>query len=188
MSNLVIRDLLGPRLTLSEAYEQFQRALQTYADDDATGLEPADEEDRLLRVLIVDDYRQFTDTLANLVRTWGHDVRCAYDGVTGLALATKYKPDVVLMDTYLPGMSGIELTLKVRQQNRLKNCFIIAVSGRTDSKHSSRCYEAGVDLFLTKPIRPSNIQTLLMLEAEHVIQVKAKSKVRTGGTQLAKTS
>jgi CheY-like chemotaxis protein len=188
MSNLVMRDPLRSRLTLSEAYEQFQRALATFAADEATGLEPVDEEDRLLRVLIVDDYRHFTDTLVNLVRAWGHDVRCAYDGAAGLALATEYEPDVVLLDSYLPGISGIELTLKVRQQKRLKHCFIIAVTGRTDSTHSSRCYEAGVDLFLTKPIRPSNMQTLLMLEAEHVIQAKSQSKVRTGGSQLNRIS
>jgi two-component system, OmpR family, alkaline phosphatase synthesis response regulator PhoP len=188
MNNSVWNDPLGRRLTLSDLYEQFQKALQTYAADEATSLEPVQEEDPLLRVLIVDDYRPFTNTLANLVSAWGHDVQCAYDGVTGLALATKYQPDVLLLDTYLPGMSGIELTLQVRQQKRLKHCFIIAVTGRTDSTHSSRCYEAGVDLFLTKPIRPSNMQTLLMLEAEHAIQAKAQSKVRTGGSQLTKIS
>ena len=99
---------------------------------------------------------------------WGHDVRRAYDGVTGLALAAAFRPDVLLFDMLMPDVSGFEVARQVRRQDRLKHCFIIAVTGRTDAPHRSQCYEAGVDLFLIKPVAPADMQTLLGLESEHV--------------------
>jgi CheY-like chemotaxis protein len=129
---------------------------------------PADNFDHhLLRVLVVDDHRANTDTMSMLVARWGHDVRRAYDGVTGLALAAAFRPDVLLLDMLMPGVNGFEVARQVRRQDRLQSCFIIAVSGRTDAPHQHHCYEAGVDLFLMKPVEPANMQTLLGLESDH---------------------
>ena len=60
------------------------------------------------------------------------------------------------------------MAMQMRRQDRLKHCFIVAVTGRTDAKHRSQCYEAGVDLVLIKPVVPSHLQTLLMLESQRV--------------------
>ena len=114
-----------------------------------------------------------------LVAKWGHDVRRAYDGVTGLALAAAYRPDVLLLDMLMPDVSGFEVARQVRRQDRLKPCFIIAITGRTDAPHRRQCYEAGVDLFLIKPVVPAHMQTLLDLESEHV---RRSSKSMTFGT------
>ena len=68
----------------------------------------------------------------------------------------------------MPENERIEVVRQVRRQDRLQHCFIIAVTGRTDKKHRCQCYEAGVDLLLMKPVAPSHMQTLLMLESQHV--------------------
>jgi DNA-binding response OmpR family regulator len=160
-------------VTESEAYKRFHMALEAAVAGNPADRRPADNDDsHLLRVLIVDDHRATTDTLSSLVAIWGHDVRRAYDGVTGLALAAAYRPDVLLLDILMPTVSGIEVAMQVRRQDRLKHCFIVAVTGRTDAKHRCRCYEAGVDLLLTKPIAPAHVQTLLMLELERVSQLE----------------
>ena len=156
-----------------EVQERFHRALEAAAAGKPTRLGPADnDENHLLRVLIIDDHRATADTFSSLVALWGHDVRHAYDGVTGLALAAAYRPDVLLLDILMPNVSGIEVALQVRRQDRLKHCFIVAVTGRTDAKHRCTCYEAGIDLLLTKPVAPSHMQTLLMLESEYVLSRK----------------
>ena len=67
-------------------------------------------------------------------------------------------------------MSGLELARQVRQQARLNDCFMIAVTGRTDAGHRLQCEEAGIDLFLIKPVTPSILQTLLILESEYVLR------------------
>jgi chemosensory pili system protein ChpA (sensor histidine kinase/response regulator) len=86
-----------------------------------------------------------------------------------MALAAAFQPDVVLLDILMPTVTGLEVALQIRRQDRLKHCFIIAITGRTDAKHRCRCYESGVDLVLIKPLVPSHMQTLLMLEWEHVM-------------------
>jgi DNA-binding response OmpR family regulator len=108
--------------------------------------------------------------MAMLVGIWGHDVRRAYDGATGLALAAAYQPDVLLLDIVMPGISGLELARQVRRQARLKDCLLVAVTGRTDTGHRLQCDEAGLDLFLIKPVNLSFLRTLLTMESEYRLQ------------------
>ena len=129
---------------------------------------PVDTAGKLLRVLIVESHRPMADTLWSHIDSWGYDVRQANDGVFGLALALSFRPDVMLLDMATPDISGLEVALQVRRWARLKHCFIIAVTSRTDKKHRCQCYEAGIDLCLTKPVIPSHLQTLLILESEYV--------------------
>jgi CheY-like chemotaxis protein len=129
---------------------------------------PVDTAGKLLRVLIVESDRPTADTLCSRIDSWGYDVRRANDGVFGLALALSFRPDVMLLDMATPDTSGLEVVVQVRQRVHLKHCFIIAVTRRTDKKHRCQCYEAGIDLCLTKPVIPSHLQTLLMLESKYV--------------------
>jgi CheY-like chemotaxis protein len=138
-------------------------------------------------VLIVDDHRANTDTMSMLVARWGHDVRRAYDGVTGLALAAAFRPDVLLLDMLMPDVSGFEVTRQVRRQDRLRPCFIIAITGRTDAPHRQECYEAGVDLFLMKPVAPAHMQTLLGLESAHVRRLSTRMTFGTACSDFAAT-
>ncbi|MEX2317600.1 MAG: response regulator [Pirellulales bacterium] len=120
-----------------------------------------------LRVLVVDDHRDGADTMSRLVGVWGHEVKQAYDGATGLALAGTYRPDVLLLDIAMPTISGLELAIHVRQQARLKNCLMIAVTGRTDATTRRQCEAAGIDLILLKPANLAELQTLLALVSDY---------------------
>lgn len=123
---------------------------------------------RRLRVLIVDNDRDATDTLAALVSLWGHDVWSAYDGATGLAIAAAASPDVVLLDIAMPEMDGCELAVQLRKRAGLQDCFLIAVTGFGDEKHRRQCRQAGIDLFLVKPVEAVVMGTLLMLERQRL--------------------
>jgi DNA-binding response OmpR family regulator len=156
-------------VTQWEAYKRFQRALVAAAAGQPADVVPVDKDEiRLLRVLIVDDHRATANTLSALVGIWGHEVRRAYDGLTGLSLAAAFRPDVLLLDILMPDVSGFEVAMQVRRQSRFKDCFLIAVTGRTDETHRRQCYEAGVDLCLIKPVVPSTMQMLLTMESQHV--------------------
>src|SRR6478672_13628011 len=165
MNFLVTKDRPIHANKLKKADEHFHKAIRAAAVGQPIVISPDDHtRDRLLRVLIVDDHRATVKTLSSLVTIWGHDVRCAYDGATGLALAAAFRPDVLLLDMLMPNLNGFEVALQVRRQNRLDRCFIIAVTGRTDAKHRSQCYAAGADLLLIKPVAPPDMQTLLTFE------------------------
>jgi DNA-binding response OmpR family regulator len=164
MSARCVMDCLPCEAPDSDTYNRIQmrRAVATRGDPNAEASFEGSAD--LLRVLIVDDHRPAADTLAMLVGVWGHEVRCAYDGTTGLALTASYKPDVVLLDIMMPNMNGLEFAKHVRQQARLDDCFLVAVTGRTDESHRLRCEEAGIGTILIKPVAPSILKTLLVWE------------------------
>ncbi|MEX0612539.1 MAG: response regulator [Pirellulales bacterium] len=175
MSAVLMKDRLPSEVGDSD-YNRLQMRRAVIARGGRTAETPIGPPKELLRVLIVDDYRAAADTMSMLVDAWGHDVRRAYDGTTGLALAAAYQPDVLLLDIIMPGVSGLELALQVRRQARLNDCLMIAVTGRTDPGHRLQCEKAGIDLFFIKPINLSFMRTLLTVEAEHQL----RSRQRTG--------
>src|SRR6478672_12287607 len=104
--------------TFKKAGKRFYEPSKAAATDEPIVISPADyTEHQLLRVLIVDDHRATAKTMSSLVTIWGHDVRCAYDGVTGLALAAAFRPDVLLLDMLMPNVNGFEVAMQVRRQN-----------------------------------------------------------------------
>jgi CheY-like chemotaxis protein len=154
----------------SEAYNRLGTSLDAAVRGNSIEWRPVDEgNEQLLRVLIVDDDQPSADTMSKLVGIWGHDVRRAYDGTSGLAQAAAFCPDVLLLDIIMPDISGIDMAQTIRRQSRLKDCFIIAVSGHTDNDNTKQIQpqDAGIDLFLIKPIELSNLQTLLTRVSEY---------------------
>jgi len=121
-------------------------------------------EKKLLQVLVVDDKRDTTDVLARLVSRWGHEAHKAYDGVTALSAAAHQAPDVVLLDIAMPHMDGFQVAEHLRGDARLQDCFLIAMTGCAEMANRLRCREAGIDLFLIKPVESSVLETLLNLE------------------------
>lgn len=185
MSDLVMTERPISEVTQSNASKRSQRALRFAAACEPIVFWPKDNvEDRLLRVLVVGDDQATTDELSSFVAAWGHDVRCAYGGLSGLASVAAYRPDVLLLDILMRGMSGIKVAFEVRRQERLKHCFIIATTGRSDETHRNRCYQAGVDLLLTGPVTHAHIETLLMLEREHVWQLQENLMVSTSRSEI----
>ena len=188
MNFLVTRERPVNQKKLAKSLKHFLMVIEAVAAGKPIVPPPVgDTDDQLLRVLIVDDHRATADTLSMLVKIWGHDVRRAYDGVTGLALAAAFRPDVLLLDMLMPNLSGFEVALQVRRQNGLDHCFIIAVTGRTDAKHRSQCYAAGADLLLIKPVAPPDMQTLLTFEFEHKRKTKRRMTTSTNCGEFAAT-
>jgi CheY-like chemotaxis protein len=151
-----------------DAYKRLGTSLDAAVRGNSIEWRPVGEgNEQLLRVLIVDDDQTSADTMSKLVGNWGHDVRRAYDGTSGLAQAAAFWPDVLLLDIIMPDISGIDVAQTIRRQSRLKDCFIIAVTGHIDSTKQIQPRDAGIDLFLIKPVELSNLQTLLTRVSEY---------------------
>lgn len=106
---------------------------------------------KALRVLVVDDNVDTVTTLALLVEQSGHDVRTAYDGPSVLEAALDYRPNVVLLDIGLPGLSGFEVAKQLRRQPALQNVVLVAMTGYGQESDRQRSKEAGFDHHLVKP-------------------------------------
>ena len=66
------------------------------------------------QVLVVDDNRDAANTMALLLRKWGHEVNMAYDGHEAVTAAETHKPDLILLDIGLPGRDGYEVARLIR--------------------------------------------------------------------------
>jgi CheY-like chemotaxis protein len=114
-----------------------------------------------LRVLIVDEVPELADTLARLLRLWGHEVAVSYDGPAALQAAAAHPPDVVLLDVGLPGMDGCELARRLRLLPGLEKCRLVAITGHAGPADRRRCEEAGIDSHFVKPLDPAYLRQLL---------------------------
>ncbi len=119
-----------------------------------------------LRVLVVDDWPDTAESLAVLLRLWGHDVRIAHDGPTALAVAALYRPHVVLLDVGLPGMDGYQVARRLRNDLRLRKTFLVSLTGYGQDSDLWHSREAGCDSHLLKPVEPEVLQRLLASQRE----------------------
>jgi CheY-like chemotaxis protein/anti-sigma regulatory factor (Ser/Thr protein kinase) len=102
------------------------------------------------RVLLVDDNVDAADLLALALRSEGHRVAVAHDGVQALTLAAELQPEVAVLDIGLPVMDGYELAARLGERHR--RCRLIALSGYGQPSDQHRSSLAGFELHLIKPV------------------------------------
>jgi PAS domain S-box-containing protein len=117
------------------------------------------------RVLVVDDNQDAANALKLLLENDGHEVRVAYDGISGLALARQYKPDYLLLDIGLPRLSGYDIAASLRGDPSLKNTTIVAITGYGQVHDRARTAAVGFDHHLTKPVEFTALQELFQAKA-----------------------
>jgi PAS domain S-box-containing protein len=103
------------------------------------------------RILVVDDNRDASDTLAMLLRAMNHDVRVAHDGPSAIQDAGAFKPEIVLLDIGLPGMDGFEVARRLREGFQPET-VLVAISGYGQDEDRRRARESGFDHYFTKPV------------------------------------
>jgi len=120
---------------------------------------------RQRHVLIADDNRDASDTLAALLLAEGHTVRLAYDGDQALALWHEHRPEICLLDIGMPGRSGHQVARAIRRSPAGEHTLLVAVTGWSQVHDRELALEAGFDLHLTKPVNPLQIERLLQTSA-----------------------
>lgn len=113
------------------------------------------------RVLIVDDNQDTTDSLATILKRWGHETRKAYDGESALQQALAFVPNVVLLDIGLPNIDGYEVAGKLRQYKKLARTRIVAITGQVATTDLQKCIDAGFDDHFAKPIDTNRLKSYL---------------------------
>jgi signal transduction histidine kinase/CheY-like chemotaxis protein len=130
------------------------------------------------RVLVVDDNADAANTLCSILELFGHQVRCVYDGISTLAVAEDFRPDVILLDIGLPGMDGYQVARTIRDHPALRSTKLIAVTGYGQGADRERSLAAGFDQHLTKPVDADKLHRLLIGDVE-----MAGRASTTSGTQ-----
>jgi len=116
----------------------------------------------LLRVLVVDDNADSADTMLTSLRIEGHEADVVYDGESAIQRASEFRPDAVLLDIGLPGMSGLDVARVLRTRPETQHALLIALSGYGQAEDRQRSLEAGMDHHLTKPVDPGALNALFV--------------------------
>ncbi len=104
------------------------------------------------KILIVEDNLQNMRLIEMTLRPKGYRLLTATDGEEALDMATREKPDLIIMDIYLPKVSGLEVTKRLRQMPAFNHVPIIAVTAHAMKGDKEKIIEAGCDAYLPKPI------------------------------------
>ncbi len=118
------------------------------------------------RVLVVDDVAANRAMLLDFLTDCGFDVAQAQDGSELLMAARNFKPDLILMDSMMPFVDGLEATRRLRQDGSLGKLPVIAISASATAEHRLACLQAGVNVFLTKPVSLQLLQTHIAEQLE----------------------
>jgi CheY-like chemotaxis protein len=105
------------------------------------------------KILIVDDNRASRDLIRAILKT----VRChiveATHGQEALDLMQHERPDLVLLDIDMPGLDGLQVVKKIREDASLANLPVVAVTAFAMEPDRERCMAAGFTAYLAKPVR-----------------------------------
>jgi CheY-like chemotaxis protein len=113
------------------------------------------------RILVVDDVEAAASLLGRVLESMGHETRIAHDGPKALAIAKEYRPDVILLDLGMPGMSGFVVARLLRAQVGFEGITLIAVTGHGREEDRRQAPEAGFDHHLLKPVSADHMRVLL---------------------------
>ncbi len=121
-------------------------------DGAAAASRPKERETAAKTILIVEDNDLNMKLFHALLETRGYNVLQAPDGMEGLRLARQHRPDLIIMDIQLPGVSGLVVAKSIKDDEALKNIPIIAVTAFALKGDEERMREGGCTAYLAKPI------------------------------------
>ena len=115
------------------------------------------------RILFVDDEQSILDGLRNRLRKkrdqW--DMRFALGGKDALAQLATERFDIIVTDMRMPGMDGAEVTKQIRDRLNMPNLVVIALTADATRESQQRSLAAGMNDYLTKPVRQRDLYELL---------------------------
>lgn len=117
------------------------------------------------RVLLVDDDQHSAELHAAVLRAAGMEVRVLYQAADVLDALGDYRPELILLDVYMPECDGTELARLIRQDDRHLDVPIVFLSSESDYGRQLAAIASGADDFLCKPIKPAHLVSAVTARA-----------------------
>jgi two-component system alkaline phosphatase synthesis response regulator PhoP len=137
--------------------------------------------DKNFKVLIVDDEQDVLEFLSYNLSKEGFDVFKADNGKTGVEIAKKENPDIILLDVMMPEMDGIETCRTLRELPQFENTIIAFLTARTEDYSQIAGFETGADDYISKPIKPRVLISRLRALLRRYDSKDAKSTILNAG-------
>ncbi|MCX8073888.1 MAG: response regulator [Candidatus Binatia bacterium] len=141
-------------------------------------------EDLKGRILVVDDDENAIEILTRMLNREGHVSIAASNGPEALETLGRETVDVILLDVMMPGMDGLEVCQRLREDERLRQIPVILLTAKDDMETRSRAMALGVSEFLTKPVNRRELFTRVaaQLHARNLSRELAKTAQKVSGS------
>ena len=117
-------------------------------------------------ILVIDDDTEFHELVEYNLRLAGFEVAQAMNGPDGLEIARTQKLEVILLDTTMPGMDGLEVLSELKHDSKTEKIPVFMLTGKTMVGDIERAFEVGADDYITKPVK--------LMELGKIIKAKLK--------------
>ncbi|GIX41232.1 MAG: hypothetical protein KatS3mg129_0965 [Leptospiraceae bacterium] len=130
---------------------------------------------KTFKILIIEDDPTQAELLRNFISMWGYKIHIEHDGEKGLKAVYEFKPDLILLDIYLPNKPGLEILKEIRKNPEFELIPIFVMSADNSEEIKIVTMSNGANEFIVKPIKMADlimkIQTALeLLESRRTIQ------------------
>ena len=109
-------------------------------------------------ILYVEDNFENKLFVRRVIESMGHEMIEAENGPDSLALAAKRPPDLIFMDINIPGMDGLQTTVKFKEDSTLNHIPVIALTANAMKGDRERCLAAGCNGYMQKPVGVSDLR------------------------------
>jgi len=110
-----------------------------------------------VRILYIEDNPQNMRLVSKMLKIGGYDMIEAVDGLSGVAVAAREKPDLILMDINLPDIDGLEATARLKADPTLAHIPVIALTANAMHGDRERFIASGCDGYLAKPVTKNEL-------------------------------
>jgi two-component system cell cycle response regulator DivK len=111
-----------------------------------------------MRILYVEDNFENKLFVRRVIESMGHEMLEAETGLDSLTMAAEEMPDLILMDINIPGMDGLETTVKLKENPSLCHIPVVALTANAMKGDRERCLAAGCDGYMQKPVGVSDLR------------------------------
>lgn len=129
------------------------------------------------KILIVEDNRQIAEFITDILHD-DYTSLTADNGRAGLAIASSFIPDLIIVDEMMPIMNGLEMVRQLKQNPRLASIPIIMLTAKSDNKTENESIKLGIDVFMTKPFEPSALLGRITQLLKARTEIKEKVRIQ----------
>jgi lipopolysaccharide/colanic/teichoic acid biosynthesis glycosyltransferase/CheY-like chemotaxis protein len=124
------------------------------------------------KILVIEDNAAVVDLVVYELEEVGHQVKTAHDGLEGIALASEWLPDLILLDVMMPGMDGYEVCRRLRDMQATSVVPIIMLTAKANIDDKEQGFLAGADDYIVKPFISAE---LMMRISAHLRRARMSS-------------
>jgi CheY-like chemotaxis protein len=110
------------------------------------------------RILVVDDEERVREMIEFRLRLFGYDVLQAADGREALEVASREKPDLVLLDVMMPELDGFQVCSRLKQDEATQHIPVVMLTAKAEAKDVTRAFNSGAVDYVVKPYDPVVLQ------------------------------